>query len=56
MFLPERWLSADERVALEPQIFGNNTEVIHNMSAFIPFSFGPANCIGKNLAYQVLIR
>ena len=24
----------------------------HNPSAFIPFSFGPANCVGKQLAYR----
>lgn len=23
---------------------------MHNASAFIPFSFGPANCAGKNMA------
>lgn len=25
---------------------------IHNADAFIPFSFGPANCVGKKLALQ----
>jgi len=52
MFIPERWLPVEERAALEPQIFGKDTEVIHNIAAFIPFSFGPSNCIGKQLAYQ----
>ena len=28
---------------------------MHNPNAFIPFSFGPANCVGKNLA-QVEMR
>ncbi|KAJ6577437.1 cytochrome P450 [Mycena capillaripes] len=50
-FIPERWLSTDEQMALEPTIFGEN-EVIHNTSAFIPFSVGPSNCVGRNLAYQ----
>ncbi|KAJ7510436.1 cytochrome P450 [Mycena galericulata] len=51
-FLPERWLSADEQRALKPALFKSNDEIIHDLSAFIPFSFGPANCAGKNLAYQ----
>lgn len=33
---PERWLKPDE-------------EEIFNRAAFIPFSFGPFNCSGKNL-------
>lgn len=58
-FWPDRWLSADERV-YPPTIFGTGDfgskekqpEVILNPAAFIPFSFGPAVCVGKNLALQ----
>ncbi|KAG5726032.1 Cytochrome P450 67 [Termitomyces sp. T112] len=37
-FVPERWLTAD------------NVDNILNLNAFIPFSYGPANCVGRNLA------
>ncbi|ESK87713.1 cytochrome p450 [Moniliophthora roreri MCA 2997] len=37
-FIPERWLS--------PVDSAHNI----NQNAFIPFSYGPANCVGKNLA------
>ncbi|KAJ6608708.1 cytochrome P450 [Mycena sp. CBHHK59/15] len=50
-FLPERWLTEEERLALEPTIFTDN-QFIHNPVAFIPFSVGPSNCVGRNLAYQ----
>ncbi|KAF8899918.1 cytochrome P450 [Gymnopilus junonius] len=50
-FLPERWLAEQQRVELEPKIFSNANEYIHNTAAFIPFSQGPTNCAGKNLAY-----
>ena len=36
-FWPERWLPETK------------TEV-HNPNAFMPFSYGPENCVGKNLA------
>lgn len=48
-FLPERWLPAQDRLALEPTIFGGR-DFMHDTSAFIPFSYGPADCIGKRLA------
>ncbi|CAK5283611.1 unnamed protein product [Mycena citricolor] len=51
VFIPERWLSTEDQLKLEPTLFGNH-EVIHNTAAFIPFSIGPANCVGRNLAYQ----
>ncbi|EKM53670.1 uncharacterized protein PHACADRAFT_211341 [Phanerochaete carnosa HHB-10118-sp] len=50
-FLPERWLVAegveDARAAALGLRPGSLT---HNMNAFVPFSFGPWNCVGKNLA------
>lgn len=49
-FIPERFLSAEHQQALEPGIFKHPSEVIHNPSAFIPFSTGPSNCVGKGLA------
>ena len=44
-YWPERWLVAEglER-APEGETF------VHNANAFVPFSFGPSNCVGKNLA------
>ncbi|THW51458.1 cytochrome P450 [Aureobasidium pullulans] len=39
-FIPERWLEQDSR-------FEND-----NHAAFQPFSTGPRNCIGRNLAYH----
>jgi cytochrome P450 len=50
--LPERWLSETQRLALEPKIFDSQAEYIHNTDAFIPFSAGPTNCPGKNLAWM----
>lgn len=42
-FWPERWAIAEGLLPV-PEGF------VHNPNAFIPFSFGPANCVGKNLA------
>ncbi|KAF7333636.1 hypothetical protein MSAN_02406600 [Mycena sanguinolenta] len=38
-YIPDRWLAKD-----------NDSEFVTNDDAFIPFSTGPANCVGKNLA------
>jgi cytochrome P450 len=38
-FMPERWLAGDD-----------DPTFVVNQNAFIPFSTGPANCIGKNVA------
>ena len=51
-FLPERWLvgSAAETGYDVPPMAG----YVHNEAAFIPFSHGPMNCVGKALALQQL--
>lgn len=40
-FLPERWYHTSDKI-------------ITNRSAFIPFSYGPAGCVGKTLAMSEL--
>ena len=42
-FWPDRWLIAEG-------LQSSQEKIIHNPNAFIPFSFGPYNCVGKNIA------
>ncbi|THH23115.1 hypothetical protein EUX98_g8060 [Antrodiella citrinella] len=42
-FWPERWLLAESDSE-------KNADFVHDIAAFVPFSFGTANCVGKNLA------
>ncbi|EJF60792.1 cytochrome P450 [Dichomitus squalens LYAD-421 SS1] len=42
-YLPERWL---------PEWKEASAAHVHNEGAFIPFSYGPMNCVGKGLAMQ----
>lgn len=44
-FWPDRWLIAEG-------LQESKEKITHNLNAFIPFSFGPSNCVGKNLAMQ----
>ncbi|KAJ7097746.1 cytochrome P450 [Mycena belliarum] len=43
-YMPERWLAHDDR---DPD---SAKKFINNEDAFIPFSMGPANCVGRSLA------
>ncbi|OCH88922.1 high nitrogen upregulated cytochrome P450 monooxygenase 2 [Obba rivulosa] len=50
-FWPDRWLIASgDKAPVDAGI--DEGAFVHNAYAFIPFSFGPANCVGKNLAMQ----
>ena len=48
-FWPERWLFA-EGLLTEPS--DKQQSFTHNQDAFIPFSFGPYNCVGKKVAME----
>ncbi|KAJ3525056.1 hypothetical protein NM688_g8462 [Phlebia brevispora] len=49
-FWPERWLIADG--FKEGESTPSSEKFNHNLDAFVPFSYGPAHCVGKNLAMQ----
>jgi cytochrome P450 len=59
-FWPERWLSPELRASVLGQLPSSSpnseekNKVVHNTAAFIPFSAGPASCVGKPLALMEL--
>ena len=48
-FNPNRWLAHDSKEKGESM---SSNGFIHNTAAFIPFSVGPMNCLGKQVAYR----
>ena len=44
-YWPDRWLIAEG-------LQEHAEKIVHNVNAWVPFSFGPSNCVGKNLALQ----
>ena len=53
MFWPDRWLIAEDPSAYKTSIGFNTSEpFIHNLNAYIPWSYGPSNCVGKHLALK----
>ncbi|TDL19581.1 high nitrogen upregulated cytochrome P450 monooxygenase 2 [Rickenella mellea] len=58
MFWPDRWLFPSGTLVEDPSkanVKHEKVPLVTDHSAFIPFSVGPANCVGKNLA-QVEMR
>jgi len=51
-YVPERWLPEAQQLELEPGVFKDRSAVIHNTASFVPFSMGPSNCVGRNLAWM----
>ncbi|KZP10113.1 cytochrome P450 [Athelia psychrophila] len=52
VFWPDRWLSEGERTSPFSPAHKGPVDVVLDRAAFTPFSFGPSNCVGKNLALQ----
>lgn len=46
-FIPERWMTR-EKVPYDAK--SQAVPSVLNTAAYIPFSFGPQNCVGRNLA------
>jgi len=44
-FWPDRWMDMS----------GSQHPTSHNTTAFVPFSYGPSNCVGRNLAKQEML-
>lgn len=53
-FWPDRWLTEDTYVLPTGEVISKD-QVVTNKAAFVPFSLGPQNCVGKALA-QVELR
>ena len=53
-FWPDRWLTQDTYVLPGGDVI-HKDQVVTNRAAFVPFSLGPQNCVGKALA-QVEMR
>ena len=48
-FWPDRWgKSKENTTTIKDET--TKQEIITNVSAFIPFSYGPQNCVGRGLA------
>jgi cytochrome P450 len=56
-FIPERWISNDSKSSNSLSVGlseHDGVEFVTNHAAFIPYSLGPMNCVGKPLAQMEL--
>ena len=53
-FWPDRWLEQDKYTLPNGDVIPAE-QLVLNRNAYIPFSFGPANCVGKNLALMEVL-
>lgn len=53
VFWPDRWLEQTQYTLPSGEII-NSEQLIVNRECFVPFSVGPQNCAGRNLAWMEL--